>query len=104
MFKINKLDATFCNDCGHTPNNDGICVDWSLHLEDSSNVQAICGMLHQLMDPRRRYLENYRCADGCQKLNTLTKAVYVTQLSDVFIMQLNIFKYIDDISKTFIPI
>ena len=32
-----------------------------------------------------------------------TKAVYFTQLSDSLIIQLNIFKYIDDISKKFMP-
>ena len=100
MFKIDKLELTFCNDCDHTINNDGVCIDWSLHLEDLSNVQTVSGMLHQLMDPGREYLENYRCADGCQKLNTSTKAVYVTQLSDTLIVQLNIFNYYnDDISK-----
>ena len=93
MFKIDKLELTFCNDCDHTINNDGVCIDWSLHLEDLSNVQTVSGMLHQLMDPGREYLENYRCADGCQKLNTSTKAVYVTQLSDTLIVQLNIFNY-----------
>ena len=50
MFKINKLESTLCNDCGHTTNNDGVCIDWFLHLEDSSNVQTVSGMLHQLMD------------------------------------------------------
>ena len=45
-------------------------------------------MLHQLMDARGGYLENYRCVDGCQKLNTSTKAVCVTQLSDELIIQL----------------
>ena len=105
MFKINinKLESTLCNDCGLTANNDGVCIDWSLCLEDSSNLQTISGMLHQLMDPRGEYLENYRCVDGCQKLNTSTKAVYVTQLSDALIIQLNILKHIDGISKTFIP-
>ena len=43
MFKINKLESTLCNDCGHTTNNDGVCIDWSLHLEDSSNLQTIVG-------------------------------------------------------------
>ena len=43
-------------------------------------------MLHQLMDSRGEYLENNRCADGCQKLNTSTKAVFVTQLSDALII------------------
>ena len=43
MFKINKLESTLCNDCGQTANNDGVWIDWSLHLEDSSNVQTICG-------------------------------------------------------------
>ena len=41
--------------------------------------------------------------DGCQKLNTSTKAVYVTQLYDALIIQLKIFKYIDGISRKFIP-
>ena len=99
MFKINKLESTLCDDCGHTTNNDGVCIDWPLNLEDSSNVQTISGMLHQLMDPRGEYLENCRCPDGCQKFNTSTKAVYVTNLSDALIIQLNIFKYIGGITK-----
>ena len=56
IFKINKLESTLFNDCCHTTNNDGVCTDWSLHLEDSSNIQTISGMLHQLMDPRAEYL------------------------------------------------
>ena len=56
-------------------------------------------MLHQLMDPRGGYFENYRCADECQMLNTSTKTVCVTQLIDVLIIQLNIFKYIGVINK-----
>ena len=55
MFRINKLASTLCNDCGHTTNNDGVYIDWSLHLVDSSNVQTISGMLHQLMDPRGKF-------------------------------------------------
>ena len=102
MFKINKLESTLSNDCGLTTNDDGVCFNWSLHLEDSSNVQTISGMLHQLMDPRGEYLENYRCVDERQNFNTSTKAVYVTQLSDA-LMQLNILRYTDSISKKFIP-
>ena len=72
-----------------------------------NQYSKISGMLHQLMDPRVEYLENYKCIDGCQKLNTPTKAVYIlqlsVQLSDALIIQLNIFKYIDGISKRFIP-
>ena len=103
MFKINKLESTLCNDCGHTTNNDGVCIDWFLHLEDSSDVQTISGMLHQLMDPKGEYLENYRCVDRCQKLNTSAKVAHVTKLSDALIIQLNIFQYIDGISENFIP-
>ena len=84
--------------CGHAANTNDVCIDTSLHLEDPSNIQTISGMLHQLMDPRGEYLENYRC-DGCQRLNTSTKAVYVIQLSDALIIQLNIFKFIGGISK-----
>ena len=50
--------------------------------------QTISGMLHQLMDPKGDYLENYRCIDRCLKLNISTKAVYVTKLSDALIIQL----------------
>ena len=52
MFKIDRLESILCNKCGHTANINGVCIDTSLHLEDSSNVQAISGLLHQLMDPR----------------------------------------------------
>ena len=55
IFKINKLESTFCNACSHTANNDGVCIDWSLHLEDSSYVQKLRGIL-QLLDPREEYL------------------------------------------------
>ena len=103
MFKINKLGSTLYNDCGHITNSNGVCIEWSLHLEDSSNIQTISGMLHQLMDPRGDHLENYRCVDEFQKLNTSTKAVCVTQLFDALTVQVNIFKYIDGISKKFIP-
>ena len=102
MFKINKLEPTLSNDSGHITNNDGLCIDWSLHLEHLRGLQTISGMLCLLMNPGG-YLENYRCVDGCQKLNTSTKAVYVIQLSDALIIQLNIFKYIDGVSKQFIP-
>ena len=27
MFKINTLESTPCNDCGHTANNDAVCID-----------------------------------------------------------------------------
>ena len=79
MFKINKLES-LCNDCGHTANNDGVCIDWSVHLEDSGTVQTISGILHQLMDLRGKYLENYRCVDGCQTLNALTKPMWYSYL------------------------
>ena len=38
MFKVDKLESTLCNDCGHTSNNDDVCIDLSLYLEDSSNI------------------------------------------------------------------
>ena len=47
-------------------------------------------------------LENYRC-DGCQRLNTSTKAVYITQLSGAVIIQVNILKFIGVINKKVTP-
>ena len=87
MFKIDKLESTLCNDCGHTSNNNGVCIDLSLHLESSRNIQTISRMLHQLMDQRGEYLENHRCTDGYQNLNTSAKAVYITQLSDALVFK-----------------
>ena len=72
MIKINKLESTLCNDCRHTANNEGICIDWSFHLEDSSNVQTASGTLHQLMDPRGEYL---KMAD----IGWMSKAEYISK-------------------------
>ena len=58
IFKINKLESTLCNDCGHTAVNDGACIDWSLYLENSNNVEKISGISHQRMHPRGEYLES----------------------------------------------
>ena len=99
---MDKLESTLCSKCGHTANTNGVCIDTSLHLEDSSNIQTRSGVLHQPMDPRGEYLENYR-RDGCERLNASSKVVYVTQLSGALIIQLNIFKYIGGINKKVIP-
>ena len=56
-----KIESTLYNDCGHIANTNGVCVGMSLHLEDSSNIQRISGMSHQLMNPRGEYLEYSRC-------------------------------------------
>ena len=58
-----KFKIINCNDYGHTTNNNGVCIHWSLHSEDSSNLQIISGMLQQLMDLRGEYFESYRCVD-----------------------------------------
>ena len=58
-------------------------------------------MIHQLMYPKEEYVQ---CVDRCQKLNTSTKAGYGTQLPYALIIELTKhFKYIDGISKKFIP-
>ena len=67
--RLISYSQTFCIDYGHTAYHDGACTDWFLHLEDSSIVQTISGVVHQAMDPVGEYLENGRCVDGCQKLN-----------------------------------
>ena len=59
-------------------------------------------MMHQLMDTQGEYLGNYRCPDGCQKLNTSARSGY-TQLFDALIIQLSIFKYSDGINKKVVP-
>ena len=100
---LKVIELPHSNNCGHTTNNDGVCINQSLHLENWSNLQTISGMSHRLMDPREEYVESYRCADGCQIMNTLTMTVYVTQLSDALFIQVNIFKYGGGISHKFCP-
>ena len=75
MFKVDKLESTISNDCVHTTNDDGVCIYWSLHLADSSNFQTISGMLHQLMDLRGEYLENYRWLSKVEYINNAQMAV-----------------------------
>ena len=50
-----------------------------------------------------RIIRKLQMYDGCQKLNTSTRAVYVTQLSDALITQLNIFRYSGGINKKVVP-
>ena len=73
--RLISYSQTFYIDYGHTGYHDGAYTDWFLHLEDSSIVQTISGVLHQVMDPVGEYLENGRCADGCQKLNVSATVV-----------------------------
>ena len=47
--KNDKLESTLCNDCGHTANNDGVCTDQSLHIDETSNVQTNNNQLINLM-------------------------------------------------------
>ena len=59
FLKLMNFESALCNDCGHTKNNDGVCIDWSLYLDNSSNHQTIRGLLHQLMvEIRGEFLEN----------------------------------------------
>ena len=104
MFKVAILESTLCvsNDCDHTINKEDTCIDWSLNIEDSSNLQTISGILNELMDANGRHLQDYRC-DRCNRKDSSTRAICVTQLSDALIIQLNIFKFIDGISKKVIP-
>ena len=55
-----------------------------------------------VMDPHGRPLTDYKC-DGCQTINSCTKAYYVTHISDFVIIQLNIFKYVEGAIKKMIP-
>ena len=63
LMMTRSLRLINCNDYGHTANNNGVCIHWSLHSEDSSNLQIISGMLQQLIDLRGEYFESYRCVD-----------------------------------------
>ena len=59
FLELMNFESALCNDCGHTKNNDGVCIVWSLYLDNSSNHQTIRGLLHQLMvEIRGEFLEN----------------------------------------------
>ena len=55
---LRLIKPALCNDFGLATNNDSVffCM-FSLHVEDSSNIQTISGMLRQFMDPKGKYLE-----------------------------------------------
>ena len=104
IFKLTMLESTVCekDDCGKAINVDNSHNVWTVELEDTRNLQTVSGILNNVMDPRGRPLTDYRC-DGCQTINSCTKAYYVTHISDFVIIQLNIFKYIDGAIKKMIP-
>ena len=104
IFKVVKLETTVCenNDCGHAINKEDTSFDWSLNVKDARDFQTISGILNELMDPRGRAMPDYRC-DECSIAGSSTKAVCVTHLSEVLIIQLSIFKFIDNTTKKIIP-
>ena len=95
-FKVDKTESSLRSDFGHISNNDDVCIEWPLHSEDSCNVQIITWMLHQLMNSKEEYLENYKYVDLCQKLKC-HPFIWCT------ITQLNISRYIDSVNKKFVP-
>ena len=74
----------------------------SLEVESTICIQTVNKLLNHFMDPRGMHLEDNVC-DKCGLKNSSTKAVTVTQLSDVMIIQLKIFKVLHGISTKVFP-
>ena len=65
MFKVTTLESTVCQSCNHTIDKQETCNHLSLHLEDTSSLQTISGILRTVMDPHGMPLLNYRCDTFC---------------------------------------
>ena len=104
MFKVVMLEVTVCENtaCNHTLNKTDTGVDLSLNIKDSEDVQTINGNLDDLQNPHVMLLSDYRC-DRCNIIGTSSKAVCITHLSDVLIIQLCIFKFRNGVIKKLRP-
>ena len=102
MFKVGTLETTVCQNCGHSIDKSETCNHISLNLEDTNNLQTVSGILNMVMDPHGKLLLDYRC-DNCHSICSCTKAYCVTDISDVLIIQLVIFKFTNGRIKKVIP-
>ena len=78
FLELMNFESALCNDCGHTKNNDGVCIDWSLYLDNSSNHQTIRGVATSVNGRNKGRIFRKLDVDECHKINASTKAVYVT--------------------------
>ena len=104
IFKLVKHEWTFCNACQIDTHVNVASFDFSVPINDTTYPLTINNIVHELMNPHGVPLKDYRCdRPTCQLVNSSTQAVSVTHISDMFIIQLGIFQFVDGISKKIIP-
>ena len=104
IFKLVKHEWTLCNACQLDTHMNVTSFDFSVPISDTTHLLTINDIVHDIMNPHGMPLNDYRCDRPiCQLVNSSTQAVSITYLSDMFIIQLGIFQFVDGVSKKVIP-
>ena len=101
MFRFNKHEDIVCeinnSGCGRTFSRHETSLVFSLNLESTIEQQSIQGLLNKMLDPHGHQIPGYKCEMenriGCNKKGCCTKSTSITDIKDMFIIQLMIFSY-----------
>ena len=96
VFKTDLYQSLICE----TPNctyksegNDTIKrFDLPVELQETRTTQTVSSLLNQYKHIHGTFASDYKC-DGCKKVGTCTKLDQISEVSDVLIINLLIFKY-----------
>ena len=83
--------------CGRTFSRNETSLVFSLNLENTVEQQSIQGLLNKMLDPHGHQIPEYKCVMengiGCNIKGCYTKSTSITDIKDIFIIQLTIFSY-----------
>ena len=99
MFRFTKNEDVACEinnfGCGRTFSRHETSLAFSLNLETTVEQQSIQGLLNKMLDPHSHQIPEYKCemenGIGCNKRGYCTKPTSITDIVNIFIIQLMIF-------------
>ena len=99
MFRFTKNQEIVCeisnSGCGKTFSRHESSLAFSLNLENTVEQQSIQGLLNRVLDPHGHQIPEYKReienGIGCNKRGCCTKSTSITDIVNIFIIQLMIF-------------
>ena len=93
MFKVTMLEWLVCDNCGKRIDQNVEGIDIGLNVKDAIGTQTVTGLLSHLQNATQ--LVDYKC-DQCHRVNKCTKADLISHTSDMLILNLKLFKTVDN--------
>ena len=107
LFKVEILESVLCNnaECEYVSENVVKYNTVSLDIEDCDDIQTIQGLFNTFQNVRGTTMSGSKCEKCEQKgvLSEVSKANSVTDVSNILIINLKLFKFVNGIIKKRLP-